>query len=242
VHSVIIERRAWLSNAEVDRRSATLLRDDLARRGVEVMLGETVTQLRGERRAEGVELVGGRHLDADIVIVCTGIAPNVELARGAGLRLDGGIVIDDAMRTSDPDVLACGDVARHEGTLSGRWPAAVEQAGVAAVTALGGHRPYVPGLIPTRLKVSGVTLNVVGAKEAGPGQEEFVETDRGTAGYRKLIVEDGRLAGALVYGDATGWDDLVAAVREQREVGSILGRLRAGDWGGLADRSGQRAA
>jgi nitrite reductase (NADH) large subunit len=137
------------------------------------------------------------------------------------------VVVDASMRTSDPDILACGDVAEHAGAVTGRWPTAVEQGTVAAVSALGGHRPYAPLAVPTKLKVSGVTLNAVGETDTRPGLEELVDDDPGARWYRKLLAEDGRLVGAVVFGDATGWDDLVAAVRERRDARSVLAGLRA---------------
>lgn len=240
VHTTVVERSPWLSSAEVDRRAGTLLRNVLVRRGVSVTLATAATGIAGEDRPTGVELADGTHVDAELVVVCAGITPNAELARSCGLQVGRGVLVDGRMQTSDASVLACGDVAEHPDGASGRWPIAVEQATVAAVRALGGDRPYAPGPVPTKLKISGISLRVVGVKEAGEGQHEIAREDRVAGTYRKLVVDDdGRLVGALAFGAADDWDDVVLAVREGREAAPVARAMqRSGSGPGSAQLTG----
>ena len=107
----------------------------------------------------------GRRLEAHILLVAAGIRPNVDLARDAGLAIKRGVLVDDRMRTDDPDILAAGDVAEHGGQLPGLWPTAVAMAEVAADTVAGGEKTYA-GIVPvTILKVVGIELTSIGTFE-----------------------------------------------------------------------------
>lgn len=239
IDCTVVERGPWLGNAELDERSGALLREHLEDRGIAVVTGTPVGGILGGAHAEAVELADGRSLPADVVIVCAGITPNAELARAAGLEVGRGIAVDESMRTSDPSVFACGDVAEVHGVIAGRWPSAVSQSEVAAVTALGGERSFDARPIPTRLKVTGIELTAIGRQDAVPGDEVLAVED--AAGYRRLVVSRGRLRGAVAFGAAPGLDAAVAAVREGRTVTDHLEALAAGDWSVL-DRRGTAAA
>jgi NAD(P)H-nitrite reductase large subunit len=238
----IFERDRWLGHAELDQRSGRLVQEHLENRGMEVGVNATIRAILGHEHAEGIELVGGRRIDADLVLLCTGIVPNVELAREAGLLVGRGVVVDDAMRTTVDGILACGDVAEHAGRVWGRWPAAVAQGEVAAITALGGDRAFEPSPIPTRLKVSSFSLTSIGRSAAGPGEEEIVLDDAAGESYGKLVVAGGRLVGAIAFGDVPGLDQVTAAVRDGRDVTAALEALRGGSWSGVPDAPARDAA
>lgn len=240
IDCTVVERGRWLGNAELDERSGALLAERLGDRGIHVVTGTSVRAIHGGPRAQSVELDDGRALPADVVIVCAGITPNAELAREAGLDVGRGIVVDESMRTSDPAIFACGDVAEIHGSVPGRWPTAVAQGEVAAVTALGGERTFDGRPIPTRLKVTGLELTAIGRQEARDGDEVLVHEAGGA--YRRLVVSRDRLRGALAFGPAAGVDAAIAAVREGRTVTDVLGDLRRGDWTVLDRRSADRSA
>ncbi|MBA2360365.1 MAG: FAD-dependent oxidoreductase, partial [Actinobacteria bacterium] len=98
----------------------------------------------------------------DLFLVSAGIRSNVEIAQEAGLEVGRGIVVDDELRTSAPAILAAGDAAEHRGTVSGFWPAAVDQGRIAGINAVGGHERYEGSLPVTMLKVTGVDLMSAG--------------------------------------------------------------------------------
>ncbi len=128
---------------------------------------------------------------------CAGIKPDVDLAHEIGVDLKQGVIVDDHMRSSAPDIYAAGDVAEYQGQILGLWPVAVEQAETAAVNALGGDKTYV-GVVPTTmLKVAGVDLMSIGQFEAqSPEEITIALEDSETHRYRKLVISEGRMGGA----------------------------------------------
>jgi nitrite reductase (NADH) large subunit len=135
------------------------------------------------------------------------------------------------MRTSDPSIFAVGDVVDHGGRRYGLWPASVEHAQVAVSSMVGGEAAYRAAAQPARLKVPGIDLLSIGAIEArGRESKTVVVSSHGTRRYRKLILEDGRLAGAIVFGSPELFDDVSRAVELGVDLGSDLDALAHGNW------------
>src|SRR5918995_97643 len=146
-----------------------------------------------------------------------------------------GITVDGGMRTSDPDIFAVGDVAEHDGRPYGLWPASVEQAQVAAANVAGGEVVFAHVAPPARLKVPGIDLLSIGAVDAERGESRTVVVSAyGTRNYRKLILEHGRLTGAIILGSPELFDDVTRAVETQLPVGSELDALEKGKWEALS--------
>ena len=203
---------------------AAYLRAYLEGLGFEFAMPTEVAHVVADARVRRVVLANGGELACDLLLVTAGIVSNTGLARDAGLDVGRGVLVDDAMRTSDPLVYAAGDVAEHDGIVSGLWPAAVDQGRVAAVNAVGGDEPYVRVAPATMLKVSGVDLTSVGRFEEEPGDEVVA-----------LVVRDGRAVGGTLLGYPLEAAALTTAVQEQRDVSALLPALRAGDWSVLAE-------
>lgn len=238
----VVERAGRLAASQLDERGGEILRSRVEERGIEVLLETGVTSLRGNGRVDAVELAGGDKLPAELVLVCAGVAPNVELARAAGLEVGRGVLVDDMMRTSDPAILAAGDVAEHAGRLYGLWPAAVEQAELAAINALGAKRRYTGSVVPTHLKVAGVDLTSIGRPHARPGTEDEIALEEPESGrYRKLVLSEGRVVGAVLLGYAAEAATILAAVREQRDVRADIEALASGDWDVLSESHFEQA-
>ncbi len=238
LETTIVELSDRLSPVQLDAGAARLLQREVTPRGIEVMLGRSVSSVTGEAgRVAGVTLDDGTRRDADIVIVCTGIVPNLELARDAGLAVRRGVTVDDTMRTSDESIFAAGDVAEHAGRVYGHWPAAVEQAEVAAINCIGGRRLYTGSLIATHLKVTNVDLTSIGRPHSEPEDVEIALADESGGRYRKLVLRDGRIVGAILLGHASDAGAVFAAARERRDLSGHLESLSQGDWGVLVDPS-----
>lgn len=211
-----------LMERQLDDPAARLLRRRLADQGVMTVLGAASAAIEGTDRVEAVRLSDGRRIAAELVVVAVGIRPNAELAREAGLHVARGIVVDAAMRTSDPDVLAIGECAEVDGQCCGLVAPVLAQAEVAARTILGEAARYAPESDATALKVAGAGVWSAGAVEAD-GAEPIVLHDEDAGQYRRLLVRDGRLVGAMLYGetaDAPWYLNLIATRRD-------LGALRA---------------
>src|SRR5262249_24560890 len=136
-----------------------------------------------------------------VVVVAAGIAPNVDLARAAGLEVGRGIVVDDHLETSAAAIHAIGECAEHRGQCYGLIDPVHEQAHVLARRLAGGDCRYPGSVVATNLKVSGVSVFSAGDYLGSPGTESIVLSDPGLGSYKKLVIADGRLVGAVLYGD-----------------------------------------
>jgi assimilatory nitrate reductase electron transfer subunit len=206
---------------QLDAEGARVLARTVRGLGVAVVTGAFVRQVRDARRVSGIVLDDGRALGADLLVLCCGTRPKTALPRAAGLAVGAGVIVDDQMRSiTDPAIFAVGDCAEHRGRVYGLVAPAWAQARVAAsaVAAAGagdagaagagapgdsgdGPASYAGSPVVVRLKAAGVELAALGSARADRGAEvvRFSDTSRGV--YSKLVVRDGRLAGAILLGD-----------------------------------------
>jgi nitrite reductase (NADH) large subunit len=193
-----------LMERQLDEQAAAYLRRDVERLGIDVLMEAETRAIHGDARAEAVELADGRWLDADMVVMAAGIRPNGDLARATGLAVNRGIVVDDGLTTSDPDIHAVGECAEHRGVVYGLVEPAYEQARMLARRLAGdGTAAYAGSVVATNLKVSGVNVFSAGAFMGGEGMETLVLCDEASPAYRKLVVKDDTLVGAVLYGDTS---------------------------------------
>jgi nitrite reductase (NADH) large subunit len=208
-----------LMERQLDAPAAALLAPAMQELGVAVLL-EHATE---EVTADGLRFTDGTTLDADLVVLSVGIRPQTQLARETGLEVERGIVVDDTLTTSHPQVLAVGECAQHRGVVHGIVAPIHDQAQVAADTLTGTASRY-EGSIPTaKLKVMGVDLVTAGAAE---GEREVVVADAATRTYRKLVTDpDGTVLGAVLLGDTRGAELLTDAVRTRKVTDDPLALL-----------------
>jgi nitrite reductase (NADH) large subunit len=191
-----------LMERQLDERAALLLKRAIEAEGIEVLLGADTKRVLGEDRATGLELSDARVVPADFVVCAVDIRPNAELAREAGLAVNGGILVDDGLTTSDPNVFALGECAEHRGCVSGLVEPANEQARILACR-LAGDRTvaYLGSTLAANLRVSGVNVFSAGEFIEAPGSDVITLEDEGALSYKKLVMRDGRLTGAVLFGD-----------------------------------------
>jgi NAD(P)H-nitrite reductase large subunit/ferredoxin len=235
VRVVVLHRGAWPLSRQLDEQAGALLWEMLHDLGIEVLSRTEVRRVLGDEHVTGVELVDGGSIDAELCLVATGISPNSELAEAARLDVGIGVRVDDGMQTSDPHIFAVGDVVDHGGRRYGLWPASVEQAQVAVSRMVGGEAAYRVAAQPTRLKVPGIDLLSIGVVDARARESKAVVVSAyGTRRYRKLVLADGRLTGAILLGHAELFDDVTRAVEIEADVGSDLTALEQGHWQALS--------
>jgi nitrite reductase (NADH) large subunit len=239
----VLERGEYLLRRQLDQRAADFLREYLEGLGINIVLGAETASVQGEGRLMQVTLKDGRRLRADMFLVCVGITPNIALAANAGFDYNKGVIVDERMRvlrggTPADGVYAAGDVAEYDGQIYGLWPAAVEQAEVAAVNAVGGDRVF-KGITPvTILKVAGIDLTSIGRFEAeSPEDVVVVHEDIAEHRYRKLVIAGGRAVGAILLGHPLDAPAVQAVIKKGLDVQPVLDTLRAGDWSVLAKLS-----
>lgn len=227
----VLERGEWLLRRQLDERGSHFLRQYLLRLGLDIVLHSEAESVEGEPYVRQTRLKDGRILPCDLFVVAAGIAPNAELARASGLAVGRGVTVDQFMRTSDPDIFAAGDVCEFNGQVAGLWPVAVEQARVAAVNALGGREEYRETAPAIALKVVGVDLLSIGRTEADAATDLIVvQEEPDEHRYRKLIVADDRVVGAILLGYPQDAPAVVEAVKRGMNVKRRLDALRAGKW------------
>ena len=239
LRTTVLERGDRLLRRQLDARASALLQGYLEGLGLEIARDAETVALSSDGRVNLAMLADDRMFPADVFLLAAGIAPNIDLARAAGLQVNRGVLVDERMRTSDPHILAAGDVAEHAGRVHGLWPVAVEQAEVAADNAVGGDKPYVGSIPFTMLKVVGVELTSVGRFEEQAG-DDVVAIEEPGGKYRKLVIEDGRIVGAILLGYSQEVAAVRTAINRGFHVAGVMDSLRAGRWDVLAALSGER--
>jgi nitrite reductase (NADH) large subunit len=190
-----------LMERQLDAPAADLLKSMVERKGVKVLLNASTAHIHGETRVEGVELADGQRIEADAVIFAAGIRPNIALAREAGIPVNRGVLVDDVMQTGTPDIFALGECAEHRGVCYGLVEPAYEQARVLARHLAGDAAMYGGSVVATNLKVSGVSVFSAGDFMGVDGGETILLNDARGGTYKKLVISDGRLIGAVLIGD-----------------------------------------
>ncbi|HOT93089.1 MAG TPA: FAD-dependent oxidoreductase [Anaerolineae bacterium] len=187
---------------QLDVEGATLLQQFVESLGIKVVVGAQTEAFLGERAVTGVRLKDGREFPAGLVLVAAGVRCNARLAQEAGLTVDRGIVVDDHMATSAPDIYAAGDVAVYKGYTWAIAPIAQAQGRTAAVNMAGEATPYDVVVPSTTLKVVGIDVSSVGM--VNPETEDYTEIrafDAEARTYKKIVLHDGRIVGSIVIND-----------------------------------------
>jgi nitrite reductase (NADH) large subunit len=217
-----------LMERQLDAPAADLLKILVERKGIKILLEANTARLRGETFVEGIELTDGRSIDADAVIFAAGIRPNVALAKDAGISVNRGIVIDDRLQTDAADIFALGECAEHRGICYGLVEPAYEQARVLAQHLAGGSASYRGSVVATNLKVSGVAVFSAGDFITTEGSETIVLNDARHGTYKKLVIANGRLTGAVLVGDTADALWYLELIRTREPIAKIRGEMMFG--------------
>lgn len=225
-----------LMERQLDGPAAALLKASLENRGLkflmeadtEAILGEPVADApqSGAGRVSGVRLRDGTLIPADLVVMAAGIKPNTELAREIGLHCDRGVLVNDTLQTFDPRIYAVGECVQHRSSTYGLVAPLWEQARVCAMhLAQLGHSRYTGSITATQLKVTGIELFSVGDFIGGEGSEDLVYKDSKRGVYKRLVVKDGRLMGAVLYGDVKDGNWYFELIKRGTDVSTARDRL-----------------
>jgi nitrite reductase (NADH) large subunit len=213
----VVEGFSSLLPRQLPPRAGNLLQKRLETQGMTVFCGETIEELVGDESVRGVLLASGRQLAADLVVIAAGVRPNSYLARLAGLTVHRGVVVDDRMVSSDPAILAAGDVAEHRGTLYGIWPAGYAQGSVAGCNAAGGAALFGDLAPATRIKVLDIDLFSCGLIHPEDASINRYESEQDGV-YSAHFCRDGQLVGAVLYGDSRSAGMLKEIIESGRQM------------------------
>ncbi len=191
-----------LMERQLDKPAAALLKASLEERGMRFMMEAQTEAILGEHRVTGVRFADGSQIEADLVVMAVGIRPNIELAQQAGIYCERGIVVNDTMQTYDPVIYAVGECVQHRNECYGLVAPLFEQAKVAAnhLAEVGSTR-YQGSMTSTKLKVTGIDLFSAGEFNEEEGDEVLQMQDVACGVYKKLVIRDDRIKGAVMYGD-----------------------------------------
>ena len=200
----VVHLMPTLMERQLDAAAGHLLKKALEARGIRVVLKANTKAIAGDKRVRAVLLEDGTELLADVVVMAVGIRPNASLAAEAGLAVNRGIAVDETMRTSDPDIFALGECVEAAGQCYGLVAPLYDMANVVAAQLSGdAQAKFVPPSTATKLKVTGINLFSAGDFADGKDREEIVLRDGARGTYRRLVLKDNRIAGAVMYGDTS---------------------------------------
>ncbi len=200
----VVHLMPTLMERQLDAAAGHLLKKALEARGIRVLTKANTKTILGEKKVRAVQLEDGTVLPADLVIMAVGIRPNASLAAEAGLIVNRGIVVDETMCTSDPGIFALGECVEAHGQCFGLVAPLYEMANVLAAQFLGDSgAKFVPPSTATKLKVTGINLYSAGDFADGKDCEEIVLRDAARGNYRRLVLKDNRITGAVLYGDTS---------------------------------------
>lgn len=238
----VIHLMPTLMERQLDEAAGWLLRQELESRGQTILTGANTKEIQGkEGRVAGIELEDGTRVKADIVVMAVGIRPSTGLAKQAGIDCERGIMVDDHMVTSDPAIMAVGECVQHRGLCYGLVAPLWEMCRALADHATDAPTGYPGSVTSTKLKVSGINLFSAGDFSGGEGCEDIVMRDATRGVYKRLVLKDDRLIGAVLYGDTADGNWYFDLLRKEEDLshireGLIFGQAFASG-GALADPS-----
>jgi nitrite reductase (NADH) large subunit len=242
----VIHLMPTLMERQLDEAAGWLLKSELEARGQTILTGADTAEIVGETHVEGVRLKDGRLIPASLVVMAVGIRPSVALAREAGLAVGRGIHVDDHMMTSDADVLAVGECVEHEGQVYGLVAPLWDMCRALADGLVGKPTGYRGSVTSTKLKVSGIDVFSAGEFGGSGESEDIVLRDASRGVYKRVVVKDDRIVGAVLYGDTADGNWYFDLMKKGEDISSVRDFLIFGQafaqGGGQADPKAAVAA
>ncbi|MEK5436177.1 MULTISPECIES: nitrite reductase large subunit NirB [Paenibacillus] len=204
-----------LMERQLDRNASSMLQAELERQGVKFAMGKQTVELSGEQRVSGLRFSDGSTLAADFVVMAVGIKPNVTLAKDSGISVNRGIVVDDYLQTSMQNIYSIGECAEHRGMCYGLVAPLFEQGMVLAKHLCGSDtKPYEGSIVSTKLKISGVDVFSAGEFLDCPEHTVISSKDEWKKTYKKILLKNNVIVGAVLFGDVTESANLQKLVKQ----------------------------
>ena len=226
-----------LMNQQLDKPASDLMLEELRGKGLTFLMEHQTEAIIGRDRVEKLRFKDGSEIDADLVVMAVGIRPNIELASSADIHCDRGIVVDDTMQTFDPRIYAVGECVQHRSQTFGLVAPLFEQAKVCSNhLAQMGIARYISSVTSTKLKVTGIDLFSAGDFLGDDDTEDLVFKDAARKVYKKLVIKDNQLVGAVLYGDTVDGAWYFQLMRDGTDISDIrenmlFGQHHLGDSG-----------
>jgi nitrite reductase (NADH) large subunit len=202
---LVVEFFDRLLPRQLDGAGASILQGQIEKMGIEVRCGAVTEEILGGDSVSGLKFKDGSTVEADMIVCASGVVPDTDMAKSSGLDVNKGILVDDRLRTCQPDIFAAGDVSEHRNRIYGLIPAAFEQSRIAAYNMLGMEKIYEGTLLSNTLKVVGLQVTSVGdINPEGDGYEVLSRQLPEEGIYKKLVLKDGIVCGAIWMGTKKG--------------------------------------
>lgn len=222
VDVTVVHIMGHLMERQLDEAAGYLLRKALVDKNITVRCSANSKEILGENgHVKALLLDDGTELPCDLLVMAVGIRPNIALAQDAGLAVGKGIHVDDQMRTSDADVLAVGECVEHDGAIFGLVAPLYDQAKVVAKTLMGEDAAFVQKELSTKLKVTGCDLFSAGDFAEGETREDIVFRDPARGVYRRLVLENNQIIGAVMYGDTADSNWFFGLIRDKTDIADM---------------------
>lgn len=229
----------YLMERQLDETAAHLLQKELESQGMKFLLEKNTDSIIGRKRVTGVRFKDGSEVEADLVVMAVGIRPNVALAKNSGIEVNRGIVVNDYMETNVPNVYAVGECAEHRGIAYGLVAPLYEQGAELAKRLAGAaSEGYQGSVVSTKLKVSGVNVFSAGQFTDEPGTRAVRVQDDFDGVYKKVVIRDGKVIGAVLFGDTSDGSRLFSMIRSGEDVAGKEKQVLLGDAAGGKPASG----
>lgn len=226
VDVTVVHIMGHLMERQLDEAAGYLLRKALVDKGITVKCSANSKEILGENgKVKALLLDDGTELPCDLLVMAVGIRPSIGLAAEAGLATGRGIHVDDQMVTSDENILSLGECVEHNGDIFGLVAPIYDQAKVIAKTLVGEEATFVNKEVATKLKVTGCDLFSAGDFAEADGREDIVYRDPAQGVYKRLIIEDNRIVGAVMYGDTADGNWFFGLIKDKEDISEMRDTL-----------------
>lgn len=220
----VIGLSRWLLPKQLDQEASEILKAYLERLGINLVLNSATKEILGKDQVDGVSIEDGRKFEGEIVVAATGVRPNIDLASTAGIKTATGIVVDEHLQTSVDNVYAAGDAIEFKGQVYGMILPALEQARIAAANIMGKEEQVYSGTVnATTLRIAEISLTSMGiVNPKGSDYEEIKKVNKEDGVYKKLVLQQGRIVGAIILGRKED----ISSIRRLMEQGTDVSQQK----------------
>ncbi|HZH59577.1 MAG TPA: nitrite reductase large subunit NirB [Metabacillus sp.] len=215
----VVHNTDYLMQRQLDAKASRMLQKQLEQQGIRCLLGKVTKEISGTDRVEEVEFTDGTKIEADLVVMSVGVVPNISLAKESGILTNRGIVVNDFMETSIPDIYAVGECVEHNGVVYGLVKPLYEQGEVLAKSICG--KPvegYKGSVLSTSLKVPGIDLFSVGEFEEDESTKTLTMLNEVEDIYKKLVLQGDIIVGAILYGETRQQSKVLDMIVKRKHV------------------------
>ena len=222
----VVEFFPRLLPRQLDEKGAKVLQRLIEKMGINIVLNAQSDEVLGEDKVAGLKLKDGRNVDCNLIIISAGITPRIEIAKEAGISVNKGIIVNERFETNVKGIYAAGDCAEFQGRIYGLWTASTEQGTIAGNNIAGVDTIYSGTTPSTTLKIVGIDLTSIGVvNPEGEGFKELIREDGSNEVYKKLVIKDGKIVGAILLGDTKEVRTVAKLIKNSTDVSKFEDKL-----------------